>query len=259
MQSTNNTVPARWMVSCLLNELIELMFPVLSDGQCRESEKDIDQVRESLEKVLHSYDNGQTDVAGLADDFLDGLPAVHDSLVMDAEAICAGDPAATTIDEVVVSYPGFYAVLVYRLSHSLYKLGVPIIPRMMAEMSHSRTGIDIHPAAEIGESFCVDHGTGVVIGETATIGNSVKIYQGVTLGALSVNKKDAGIKRHPSIEDNVIIYSGSTILGGRTTVGHHSVIGGNVWLTNSVKPYSYVVNLSEVRTRDNSPGETPEP
>lgn len=251
LQSSSKNVPVKWKVSCFLNELVELMFPIMSDAQCRESEKDIKHVKEALTAILNSYDSGIEDRYRVADKFIEALPSIHDALLKDADAICEGDPAATVVDEVIVSYPGFYATLVYRLAHALHKLGVPVVPRMMSEMSHSKTGIDIHPAAEIGESFCIDHGTGVVIGETTQIGDSVKIYQGVTLGAVSVNKEDAGAKRHPTIEDNVIIYSGATILGGKTKIGHHSVIGGNVWLMRSIKPYSYVVNRSEVRMRNN--------
>jgi serine O-acetyltransferase len=142
---------------------------------------------------------------------------------------------------------------VYRFSHQLWKQGVKILPRVFAEYAHSKTGIDIHPGAEIGQSFFIDHGTGIVIGETSVIGKRVKIYQGVTLGALSVNKEEAKTKRHPTIEDNVIIYSGATILGGETVIGHDSVIGGNVWLTNSVFPNSIVYHKSEITIRDKNP------
>ena len=140
--------------------------------------------------------------------------------------------------------------MIYRLSHPLYKLKIPIIPRLFSEHAHSITGIDINPGAKIGNSFFIDHGTGIVIGETTVIGNNVKIYQGVTLGALNVRKEDAKTKRHPSIEDNVIIYSGATILGGNTIVGHDSIIGGNVWLTSSIDPYSVVYHKSEVHFRN---------
>ena len=140
-------------------------------------------------------------------------------------------------------------VAVHRLAHGLYSLAVPLLPRLLAEVAHARTGVDIHPGATIGRSFCIDHGTGIVIGETAVIGDEVKIYQGVTLGALSVAKSAAGRKRHPTIEDRVVIYANATVLGGGTTVGHDSVIGGNVWLTTSVPPNSYVYHTSQVRVR----------
>lgn len=178
---------------------------------------------------------------------LEQLPAIHRTLQRDILAAYEGDPAARSTMEVVMSYPGFYAVVVHRLAHVLYTERVPLIPRMMSEHAHAVTGIDIHPGALIGEGFFIDHGTGVVIGETCKIGRHVKLYQGVTLGALSF-EKDAqgrlikGIKRHPNVEDHVVIYAGATILGGQTTIGAHSIIGGNVWLTHSVPPYSIVYN-----------------
>jgi serine O-acetyltransferase len=156
------------------------------------------------------------------------------------KAALKGDPAAKSEAEVILSYPGFEAIMVHRLAHFFWKCQVPLIPRMMSEQVHSRTGIDIHPGAEIGESFFIDHGTGVVIGETTVIGKDVKLYQGVTLGALSVKKELADKKRHPTLEDNVTIYSGATILGGETIIGRNSVIGGNVWLTHPVPPDSTV-------------------
>jgi serine O-acetyltransferase len=164
----------------------------------------------------------------------------------DIDAIVLGDPAAHTRFEVIRAYPGFFAISFYRIAHALLDLETPLLPRIITEYAHSQTGIDIHPAAEIGEHFFIDHGTGIVIGETCIIGNHVKLYQGVTLGALSVDKDMAFIKRHPTVEDHVIIYSGATILGGDTTIGHHSTIGGNVWLTKSVPPYSTVYHRASV-------------
>lgn len=143
------------------------------------------------------------------------------------------------------AYPGFFAICHYRLAHALLDLETPLLPRIITEWAHSKTGIDIHPAAEIGEYFFIDHGTGIVIGESSNIGNHVKLYQGVTLGALSVDKNMAYTKRHPTVEDHVIIYSGATILGGETIIGHHSIIGGNVWLTKSIPPYSTVYHKPE--------------
>lgn len=173
-------------------------------------------------------------------EFLRDLPALRDTLARDVRAAFEGDPAAKGYDEIIFSYPGPWAVMVYRIAHKLYHLNVPLIPRIMTEYAHSRTGIDIHPAAHIGENFFIDHGSGVVIGETCTIGDRVRIYQGVTLGALSLSrsecKKLRNQKRHPTIEDDVIIYASATILGGDTVVGARSVIGGNVWLTHSVPP-----------------------
>jgi serine O-acetyltransferase len=170
--------------------------------------------------------------------FLHNLPELRRMLGKDIRAAFDGDPAAKNYDEIIFSYPGLRAITVYRIANLLYRFKVPLIPRIMSEYSHSHTGIDIHPGADIGESFFIDHGTGVVIGETASIGNRVRIYQGVTLGALSLSKADCkrlrNQKRHPSIEDDVIIYANATILGGETVVGVRSVIGGNVWLTHSV-------------------------
>ncbi|ALD21565.1 serine O-acetyltransferase [Hymenobacter sp. DG25A] len=181
------------------------------------------------------------------------LPALHQLLLLDAAAIVAADPAAQGQTEVVRTYPGFYAIALYRLAHALYQLKIPLLPRMLSEYAHARTGIDIHPGAQIGSSFCIDHGTGLVIGETAVIGTHVKIFQGVTLGALSVTKELANIKRHPTIEDYVVIYAGATILGGSTVVGSHSIIGGNVWLTESVPSHSRVYHRAQIhvtRTED---------
>src|SRR5205085_1384856 len=155
------------------------------------------------------------------------------ALMKDAASIAQHDPAATSAEEVVVAYPGFYAIAVYRLSHELYKLKVKTLPRLFTEYAHSKTGIDIHPGATIGEGFFIDHGTGIVIGETSIIGNNVKIYQGVTIGALLGSKESQKSKRHPTIQDDVIIYAGATILGGNTVIGTGSTIGGNVWLTSS--------------------------
>ncbi|MEO1713071.1 MAG: serine O-acetyltransferase, partial [Bacteroidota bacterium] len=156
---------------------------------------------------------------------------------------------AVSQTEVIRTYPGFFAIAVYRIAHGIRNLGIPLIPRILTEHAHSETGIDIHPGAIIGDSFCIDHGTGVVIGETVVIGNHVKMYQGVTLGALSVTKELAATKRHPTIEDGVVIYSGATILGGETTIGHNSIIGGNVWLTKSVPPYSILYYKAEIQYR----------
>jgi len=165
---------------------------------------------------------------------IEAIPEIRKLINLDAQALLTGDPAAQSIEEVILSYPGLEAILVYRLAHFLYKKGVPVIPRMMTEYIHGKTGIDIHPGAEIGHSFFIDHGTGIVIGETTIIGNNVKLYQGVTLGALSVQKNLMNKKRHPTIEDNVTIYSGATILGGETVIGKNCVIGGNTWITQSV-------------------------
>ncbi|MDP3981356.1 MAG: serine O-acetyltransferase EpsC [Chlamydiota bacterium] len=177
--------------------------------------------------------------------FIESLPETHQKLLLDIQAAYTGDPAAKSLDEIIMSYPCIEAIMTYRISHTLYELDIPIIPRIMSEKAHSKTGIDIHPGASIGTYFFIDHGTGVVIGETCTIGNRVKIYQGVTLGALSFpydekGKPIKGIKRHPDIEDDVIIYANATILGGKTIIGKESVIGANTWITQSVPPGSRV-------------------
>jgi len=178
------------------------------------------------------------------------LPEVHARLEEDVQAMLEGDPAARNRDEVVRTYPGVRAMAAYRVGHALWDLGVPLFARMVSEYAHRLTGIDIHPAASIGRRFCIDHGTGIVIGATTVIGDDVKIYQGVTLGGLSVRKEDADVKRHPTIEDRVVLYAGATVLGGKTVVGHDSVVGGNVWLTKSVPPLSKLTFASSSERRN---------
>ncbi|MCF8031971.1 MAG: serine acetyltransferase [Desulfarculaceae bacterium] len=189
-------------------------------------------------ELLCSHCSDRGNRAALA--FVQSLPEIRRLLAMDVQAALEGDPATGSPDEIIFSYPGLLAVTVYRLAHRMRHLKVPLLPRMMSEYAHAKTGIDIHPGAEIGESFFIDHGTGVVIGETAVLGQRVRLYQGVTLGAMSLPRGQLedlrGVKRHPTIEDEVTIYSGATILGGETVVGTRSVIGGNVWLTESVPP-----------------------
>ncbi len=190
----------------------------------------------------------QADARKIVETFVARLPEVRRLVETDVVAAYEGDPAATSRMEVVMAYPGLYATTVHRLAHELYRLKVPIIPRIMSELAHSKTGIDIHPGATIGERFFIDHGTGVVIGETTVIGRNVKLYQGVTLGALSFDKDPVtgalvkGVKRHPNVEDDVVIYAGATILGGSTVIGKGSEIGGNVWIKESVPPHSRVYN-----------------
>ncbi len=221
-----------------LGQLTSAVFDMLSDQVCRA-------VRyECFKYELPCSDCVQRGYeTALA--FLEGIPEMQTLLAADVEAAYHGDPAAKSCDEVIFSYPGMYAIIIYRIAHRLHELGVPLIPRIMTEHSHSLTGIDIHPGAEIGKSFVIDHGTGIVIGETSFIGDNVRIYQGVTIGALSVPEDRCedmrGVKRHPTIEDNVVIYSGATILGGKTVIGTRSVIGGNVWLTESIPPHTTVL------------------
>ena len=181
--------------------------------------------------------------------FAAALPAAHSALRDDVHAILAGDPAAETKDEVILAYPGFFATVVHRISHELYRLRVPVFPRIVSEWAHRETGIDIHPGARIGRAFAIDHGTGIVIGETSIIGDRVRMYQGVTLGALAVSKGLANTKRHPTIGNDVVLYANATILGGKTVVGDGSIIGGNVWLTKSVPPRSVVQFSSRVEQR----------
>ncbi len=208
----------------------------------------VKQIRECVDQTDYEA-KGQA----MAIAFLERIPALRALLATDAQAAFAGDPACKSIDEVVFCYPGLEAITVHRLAHEMRRLGVPFIPRMMSEWAHKETGIDIHPGATIGHHFFIDHGTGVVIGETCDIGNHVKIYQGVTLGALSfATDSDGnlvrGHKRHPTIEDHVVIYASATVLGGKTIVGHHSVIGSSVWLTHSVEPHT-TVTMEKPRLR----------
>ncbi len=202
---------------------------------CREVTLSVEHERQRLD-LLAPLCRGKGEEVAM--EFIARLPEIREKLSLDVQSHYDGDPAAKTLDEIIFSYPGMYAITVYRLAHELYDIGVPLIPRIMTEYAHNLTGIDIHPGAVIGRSFFVDHGTGVVIGETTQIGDRVRIYHGVTLGALSPRKgqKLRGKKRHPTIEDDVTLYPGATILGGSTVIGRGSIIGGNVWLTHSVEP-----------------------
>ena len=243
-------------------EFIEELFRFLFVGEAQAvDEERLSEQYKSLKNtfaaLLFEVVNDEATVKQNTTQFFSALPDIHQRLIKDAEAILASDPAARSIEEVMAAYPGFYATVVYRLTNQLWKQGVPFLPRFFSEYAHSKTGIDIHPGAEIGDSLAIDHGTGIVIGETTIIGNNVKLYQGVTLGALNVAKDCASMKRHPTIEDDVIIYSGATILGGETVIGKGSVIGGNVWLTYSVPANSVVYHKSEIKVKDKEP--FPEP
>lgn len=196
--------------------------------------------------VLDDVLTDKEELLSIKEKLFDAIPSIYDILTEDAEFILQNDPAAKSIREIQIAYPGFFATAVYRFSHVLYQLNVPILPRVLSEYAHSKTGIDIHPGASIGKQFMIDHGTGVVIGETTIIGNQVKIYQGVTLGAISVSREIKDTKRHPTIKNNVVIYSGATILGGDTVIGANSVIGGNVWLTSSIEAETKVFHKSQV-------------
>lgn len=234
-----------------LGEVIDFLFPHFS-SKVYYSREDVIAKLQLLNRNLVSLLKILIEDTGpVAKDFISKIPEVHDKLWLDADAIYKGDPASESIDEVILAYPGFMAIAIYRLAHELYKLRVPIIPRIFTEHAHQITGIDIHPGAEIDSPFFIDHGTGIVVGETTKIGKNVKIYQGVTLGALSVDKSLSKVKRHPTIEDDVIIYSQSVILGGNTVIGRGCIIGGNSWLTQSVPANSIVYSKMEMKVRSN--------
>lgn len=249
----SSNFPSRNSVVSFTEELINCLFPMVGDAeayieqQCSANISLRKQLTEILTPLSQRY---ELDVPGITNAYLDELANIKAKLIKDAELILEFDPAAYSVEEVILSYPGFYAILVYRLTHPLYKHNVPILPRMMSELAHSRTGIDINAGAQIGCPFFIDHGTGVVIGETSVIGKNVKIYQGVTLGALAVRKEDAQTKRHPTIEDNVVIYANSTILGGKTVIGHDSIVGGNTWVTETVIPHSVVYTKNQIVVAD---------
>ncbi len=249
-QQLKEPVPNNEVISSWAMGIICLLFPELSIclyQSTSDIEAEFDKLQNDLVKILNAtkacWDcNNHL----IGNDFFEGLPEIYRVLNTDVDAILNGDPAARTRFEVIRAYPGFYALCFYRLAHALHILDVPLIPRILTEYAHSKTGIDIHPGATIDEYFHIDHGTGIVIGESANIGKNVKMYQGVTLGSLSVDKSMAFTKRHPTVEDNVVIYSGATILGGKTVIGRNSVIGGNVWLTKSVPAGSVVYHNAEV-------------
>lgn len=245
--------PAAKETYAFVEDIMDFLFPFRTkvNYTAKEFRLQLGKLEITLEGLLTSIQNKlKKDPGETTRTFLEKLPEIHRRLMLDAEAFMTFDPAAESIEEIILSYPGFCSIAVYRLSHELSLMKVPVLPRLISEYAHGKTGVDIHPGAIIGESFFIDHGTGTVIGETAVIGKNVKIYQGVTLGALFVKKSLAKKKRHPTIEDNVIIYAGCTILGGETIIGHDSVIGGNVWLTESVLPHSVVYQKHHVVVRD---------
>ena len=244
-------LPSRRRIDRFVDAALGLLFPQVGvERTANEAQlaSRVTLLRAELGSMLHSVEP-PTRAAAAAAGLAAALPDIRERLRADAQAILDGDPAAESLDEVVAAYPGFVAIAVHRLAHELHRQGTPLLPRLLSEAAHARTGIDIHPGAAIGDSLCIDHGTGIVIGETAVIGDRVKLYQGVTLGALSVAKSAAGSKRHPTIEDRVVIYANATVLGGDTVVGHDSVIGGNVWLTTGVPPHSFVYHTSQIRVR----------
>lgn len=269
-------LPSRERVVEIVINFLNVLFPGYYEKQELSKEDVTSYIWEKIASIYHllsrevfkslnSPYGKQEDEKTLSDQsieitfaILNKIPHIREKLRGDVSAAYEGDPAAKSLDEIIVSYPGIEAIAVYRVAHELHLLKAPLIPRIMTEYAHSKTGIDIHPGSSIGENFFIDHGTGVVIGETAEIGNNVRIYQGVTLGALGVEKNadgkiKRGKKRHPTIKDNVIIYAGATILGGKTVVGEHSVIGGNVWLTECVPPHTILINktpeLTQIKMR----------
>ena len=254
-QQAATAFPEKEMAQEFIDGFFEFLFIPQKQKKMSQYElaKEFESYKSHLSTLVYDVMGDGEKTQAITDLFFEEVPVIYNALLNDAAAILKFDPAAKSIEEVLMAYPGFFATAVYRFSHQLVLQGVHILPRVFAEYAHSKTGIDVHPGATIGESFFIDHGTGIVIGETCIIGDNVKIYQGVTLGALSVNKDCAEIKRHPTIQDNVVIYSGATILGGDTVIGNDSVIGGNVWLTNSVLPFSIVYHKSEVSIRDKNP------
>ncbi|HEY0134651.1 MAG TPA: serine O-acetyltransferase EpsC [Nannocystis sp.] len=254
-----SNLPARSEVSELLDDLISVVFPGYFNGEqldeltsryfvgarCARILRRMEQVMaRALAVDCARREAGTSDATSAHEhalELLQAIPTIREQVASDVQAALGGDPAACSGAEIIMSYPGVAAIAVHRIAHYLYSRRVPLLPRMMSELVHSRTGIDIHPGATIGESFFIDHGTGVVIGETCRIGNRVKLYQGVTLGAHSVKAREARGQRHPTIEDDVTVYAGATILGGDTVIGRGSTIGGNVWLTRSVPPGTTVV------------------
>ena len=262
------TQPNRQVIEDIIHELQKLIFPGFFEAKHLKSEtisyyvgELVEDIRYNLEKQIVKAYRCVTPPEELDDaqikaktnlqckQFLERLPHVQDLLETDVQAAYDGDPAAYSTDEIIYSYPGIHAIMVYRLAHELHALDVPLIPRIMTEHAHSETGIDIHPGAQIGPYFFIDHGTGIVIGETTVIGRNVKVYQGVTLGGLSTSGGQSlkGCKRHPTIEDNVTIYSGASILGGNTHIGEGAVIGGNAFVTHSVPAHARVISNAESR------------
>ncbi|PWW15311.1 serine O-acetyltransferase EpsC [Chryseobacterium sp. AG844] len=235
-----------------VKDLYETLFLPQDDNTEDQLKRNFEALQETLSDLINTVTGDKIITEKQVNRFFEALPQLYDQLVLDAKSILEFDPAADSLEEVYLAYPGFFATYVYRISHQLWSQEVKILPRVISEYAHSKTGIDIHPGATIGKSFFIDHGTGIVIGETTVIGNNVKIYQGVTLGALNVSKEKAHQKRHPNIEDDVIIYSGATILGGETTIGRESIIGGNVWVTQDVPANSLVYHKSEIKIKDNS-------
>jgi serine O-acetyltransferase len=246
-------LPSRHDAGKFIQDLINFLFPISQDcPSCPNKDLAVKyaDLQNSLACMLQPL---QPQLEQSSEEILNSIfsqiPEIYELLLLDARSITDNDPASVSIEEVISVYPGFMAIATYRFAHLFAACGIPLLPRMLTEFAHSQTGIDIHPNATIGHSFFIDHGTGVVIGETTHIGNNVKLYQGVTLGATHVSKSLASSKRHPTIEDNVVVYANATILGGDTVIGHDSIIGGNAWLVRSVPPHSQVYHQSKLEIR----------
>jgi serine O-acetyltransferase len=249
---------ARRLAEEFTDATLTLLFPHFA-GLASDGASSVDEELKRLFRELHEFlvalGSDVDEAKQLSSSFMLELPVLQSALQDDAQATWEADPAANSVDEVLLAYPGFFAIACHRIAHRLCAMGVELLPRLITEYAHRETGVDIHPGAQVGRSFAIDHGTGIVVGETTVIGDRVRLYQGVTLGALSVSKKLASRKRHPTIEDDVVIYANATILGGEAIIGSGSVIGGNVWLTHAVPPGSIVTHAATVE-RPREPGES---
>jgi serine O-acetyltransferase len=248
------SIPKLKCVEETIISTFNLLFHTGDPESVAEAEINTDFLKGQFLELLNGLTDNKKEIA---EQFSKNIRKIKRTLLKDANFILESDPAATQLLEIIAIYPGFFAIFCYRIANFLAHLSVPLLPRMITEYAHRVTGIDIHPLATIGCPFSIDHGTGIVIGETTIIGNNVKLYQGVTLGALSVAKNKASKKRHPTIEENVILYSGCTILGGETVIGRNSIIGGNVWLTESIAPFSVVYHKSQVIVRNQNSSQEP--
>ncbi|MDI3322593.1 serine O-acetyltransferase EpsC [Pinibacter soli] len=248
----SKNIPQKEAVIKFAQDVINYLFPIVENEQAflNKHQRKAEALKNGLLDILYSFDEkSKYYEANICDPFFSSLNEIKEELVIDANALLEFDPAAKSIDEVIITYPGFLAVAAYRIANKLCSLKLPIVPRIITEWAHSVTGIDIHPGATIGVPFIIDHGTGVVIGETTVIGKNVKLYQGVTLGALAVKKETTG-QRHPTIEDGVIIYANSTILGGETVIGRDSIVGGNCFVTYSIPAHSIAYHQPVVTVKD---------
>ncbi len=240
----------RSRTQAFLQRTLALLFPHFADAHGCAPEQvasELDAIAATLATLVGELTG--KDASSVAADFSAALPVVWQATREDADALFHNDPAAQSVDEVILTYPGFYATVCHRIAHVLHDASVPVLPRLVAELARERTGVDIHPGATLGKRIMIDHGSGVVIGETAVIGNGVKLYQGVTLGAVTVEKGTAGHKRHPTLGDHVVVYANATILGGDTVIGHDSVIAGNAFVTKTVPPFSLVDRRGDTRPR----------